>query len=128
MGRYASGTGTSDATAIVSGAVALLRSRFPDMSGPEVVRRLTATATDRGPPGWDEQYGYGVLNIVAALTAELPTPPATSAAASPPAPDDNDQDNDNPTLAIAVGVLAATGALAAGIWARARRRRRQPVA
>jgi type VII secretion-associated serine protease mycosin len=64
--------GTSAATAIVSGAAALVRARFPGLSAPEVIHRLTATATDIGAPGWDEQCGYGVLNIVKALTAEVP--------------------------------------------------------
>ncbi|MFB9235196.1 type VII secretion-associated serine protease mycosin [Plantactinospora siamensis] len=71
-GGYRKGTGTSDATAIVAGAAALVRSRFPDLSAAEVVHRLTATATDRGPPGRDDEYGYGELNLVAALTADVP--------------------------------------------------------
>jgi type VII secretion-associated serine protease mycosin len=71
-GLYRKGTGTSGATAIVAGAVALIRSRYPDLSAAEVVHRLTATATDKGPKGRDDQYGYGVLNLVAALTADVP--------------------------------------------------------
>ncbi|BCJ42921.1 type VII secretion-associated serine protease [Actinoplanes ianthinogenes] len=69
---YVNVDGTSPATAIVSGAAALVRARFPGISGREVVHRLTATATDIGAPGWDEQCGYGVLNIVKALTADVP--------------------------------------------------------
>jgi type VII secretion-associated serine protease mycosin len=91
-GLYQRGDGTSDAAAIVSGAVALVRSRFPNLSAAEVVRRLTATATDKGAPGRDDQYGYGVLNLVAALTADLPppseaAPSETAAAAAPRKPD-----------------------------------------
>ncbi|WP_117212786.1 S8 family serine peptidase [Allorhizocola rhizosphaerae] len=71
-GGYREGTGTSDAAAIVAGAVALVRARYPNLKAQEVIRRLTATATDRGAPGRDDEYGHGVLNIVAALTAELP--------------------------------------------------------
>ncbi|MBO0868984.1 MAG: S8 family serine peptidase, partial [Micromonosporaceae bacterium] len=52
-GGYSIGTGTSDATAIVAGAVALVRSRFPNMPATEVIHRLTATAIDKGPPGRD---------------------------------------------------------------------------
>ncbi|WP_173057891.1 type VII secretion-associated serine protease mycosin [Phytohabitans houttuyneae] len=86
-GLYRKGTGTSDAAAIVSGAVALVRSKYPELSAPEVVHRLTATATDKGPPGRDEQYGYGVLNLVAALTADVPPlGSATTATATPMAP------------------------------------------
>lgn len=124
QGRYQVGTGTSDATAIVSGAVALVRSRFPDLSATEVVNRLTATATDKGPPGWDEQYGYGVLNIVAALTADLEATTNPTTAAPTPQPE---ADN---TLPLALGVLAVlTAGVGVGvIWARTRRRRREPVA
>ncbi|WP_164842214.1 S8 family serine peptidase [Actinoplanes solisilvae] len=83
---YGTATGTSDSTAIVSGAAALVRSRFPDLSAKEVVHRLTATADDIGPPGRDDECGFGRLNIVKALTAEVPplegggAPPASNSA------------------------------------------------
>ena len=71
-GKYRKGTGTSDSTAIVAGAVALIKARYPHLSAEEVVHRLTATAVDKGPPGRDDQYGYGVIDLVAALTADVP--------------------------------------------------------
>lgn len=74
---YAIATGTSDATAIVSGVVALVRSRFPSMNANDVIRRLTATAIDAGPPGRDSQFGFGIVDPVAALAA-----PTVSADAS----------------------------------------------
>jgi type VII secretion-associated serine protease mycosin len=83
------GSGTSYATAIVAGAVALIRAKFPNLKAPEVIRRLTATATDKGTPGRDSTYGYGVLNIVGALTADLPqvtSAPATSEKPRPQEP------------------------------------------
>jgi subtilisin family serine protease len=43
-----------------------VRAKYPDLSAAEVVHRLTATADDKGPPGRDDEYGYGVLNIVKA--------------------------------------------------------------
>ncbi|MFC4043974.1 S8 family serine peptidase [Dactylosporangium siamense] len=82
FGKYVSGEGTSNSTAIVAGVVALVRAKFPDLSAVEVIRRLTATATDRGKPGRDDEYGYGIVNPVAALTAELPGP-APTVGASP---------------------------------------------
>ncbi|MFC4996469.1 S8 family serine peptidase [Dactylosporangium cerinum] len=80
FGKYSTGDGTSNSTAIVAGVVALVRAKFPDLSAVEVIRRLTATATDRGKPGRDDEYGYGIVNPVAALTAELPGPAVTSGA------------------------------------------------
>jgi type VII secretion-associated serine protease mycosin len=69
---YTEGSGTSTAAAVVAGAAALIRARFPDLPAEEVVHRLVSTATDAGPPGPDEQYGHGVLDVVAALTADVP--------------------------------------------------------
>ncbi|HWH01752.1 MAG TPA: type VII secretion-associated serine protease mycosin [Pilimelia sp.] len=85
--RYEAADGTSNATAIVAGAAALVRARFPRLSAAEVVHRLTATAVDRGARGRDEQYGFGVLDPVAALTAQVPPLPSASASPSPSAPD-----------------------------------------
>ncbi|WDZ88019.1 S8 family serine peptidase [Micromonospora cathayae] len=83
-GKYRKGTGTSDATAIVAGAVALIRARYPDLSVAEVTHRLTATAVDKGAPGRDDEYGYGVIDLVAALTADVPPLAAESPSASAP--------------------------------------------
>ena len=83
---YRKGTGTSDATAIIAGAAALVRAKYPDLSAAEVVHRLTATAVDKGPPGRDERYGYGVLDLVAALTADVPPMPSPTAASQPTGP------------------------------------------
>lgn len=80
-GRWAAGTGTSNSTALVAGAAALIRSRFPDLPATEVVHRLTATAVDKGFRGPDGEYGYGVVDIVAALTEDVPP---LSPSASPP--------------------------------------------
>lgn len=78
-GEYGGGSGTSNSTAITAGIVALIRARYPDLDGPGVVARLTATADDRGDPGRDPLYGFGVVNPLRALTAMLP-----SGAVSPP--------------------------------------------
>jgi len=86
----------------VSGAVALIRSRYPDLSAKEVVHRLTSTAVDKGAPGRDEEYGYGVLDIVAALTADVPplagdATPSTSTNPNPtPTTADNNDTNADP--------------------------------
>lgn len=101
-GQYRRASGTSSATAIVSGAVALIRSRYPDLSAKEVVHRLTSTAVDKGAPGRDEEYGYGVLDIVAALTADVPplagdATPSTSTNPNPnPTTADNNDTNTDP--------------------------------
>lgn len=127
--RYGVSKGTSDATALVSGVVALMRARYPDMSAAEVVDRLTGTATDRGPKGRDDEYGYGQLDAVGALTAPRARPsdsPAvedsTKAADVPitttPA---SESSGIPPLLIVAVGALLLIVALAAFMIVRARR-------
>jgi hypothetical protein len=61
------------------------------MSAAEVIHRLIVTADDKGPPGRDDEYGYGVINIVKALTADIPplTPSASATIAAPPADEGN---------------------------------------
>jgi subtilisin family serine protease len=133
VGGYRIGTGTSDSTAIVAGAAALVRSKYPKLSANEVVHRLTATATDKGAPGRDPQYGYGVLNLVAALTAdvkpETPSAAPTTTQAQQPTAGPADTATATPLklspaffICIAtVGVLVLGGA-GLIVWLVARRR------
>jgi type VII secretion-associated serine protease mycosin len=79
---YSASNGTSDATAIIAGAAALVRSKYPNLPAAEVIHRLTATADDKGPPGRDNDYGYGVVNLVKALTADVP--PLQTSTQNPP--------------------------------------------
>ena len=69
VGGYATLSGTSMAAPMVSGAVALLRMTAPSLSPADVAAVLTATARDVGPPGRDPEYGYGVLDVGAAILA-----------------------------------------------------------
>lgn len=66
--------GTSFATAIVSGVVALVRAKYPELSAYQIRNRLIHTAR---PParGVDNQVGYGVVDPVAALTWDVPDGP-----------------------------------------------------
>jgi thermitase len=66
-GAYAGSTGTSPATALTSGAFALLLAANPTMTGPEAVDRMTANAVDLGTAGWDPYFGYGRVDAYAAL-------------------------------------------------------------
>ncbi|MGA8112393.1 MAG: type VII secretion-associated serine protease mycosin [Actinocatenispora sp.] len=70
---YTEGNGTSNSTAIVSGVVALIRSKYPDLDAANVINRLIRTAHDWGPPGRDPQYGFGEVSPVNALTESVPT-------------------------------------------------------
>jgi serine protease AprX len=58
---YTVKSGTSMATPIVSGAIALLLSKYPNMTNKDVKLRLRESAVDLGYP-WSKQ-GWGLLNI-----------------------------------------------------------------
>lgn len=64
---YQMSTGTSIATAHVSGVVALMLERDPTLKPADVRRILEATATDLGPKGKDTQFGWGLVNPQKAL-------------------------------------------------------------
>ncbi|WP_422742830.1 type VII secretion-associated serine protease mycosin [Mycobacterium sp. WMMD1722] len=114
-------SGTSYAAAYVSGVAALVRSRYPQLSADQVVRRLTATAHG-GARSPSSVVGAGSVDPVAALTwqlpAESPTGPAPAApvAAPPVAPP---ADHTPRTIAlIGTGVLICAAVSAALIGRR----------
>jgi thermitase len=93
---YASEQGTSMASPFVAGVAALRFGEYPE-SSPADVRRVLAASSDKvagvtygsDPYGtcaactWQENYGYGRVNVAGALAAPPPPPPP---APSPPAP------------------------------------------
>ena len=107
---YATNSGTSDATAIVAGAAALVRSTYPNLSATEVVHRLTATAIDKGTPGRDSVYGYGIVNLVGALTADVPALDAPSSEPARPAVTP-ERKPVSPWLFIGIGLVLAVVAI-----------------
>lgn len=70
-GRVVSWAGTSGATPIVAGIVALVRAAHPDLDAANVVNRVVATARDAGPPGADYSYGFGYVDAAAAVSAPV---------------------------------------------------------
>lgn len=67
QGRFLPATGTSMAAAHVSAAVALLLAARPELRPAEVEALLTSTARDLGPPGRDDAFGAGLLDVGALL-------------------------------------------------------------
>ena len=69
-------TGTSIAVPHAAGAMALLLSAFPDTRIDELEAALKSSATDLGPVGADNSYGYGLLNVRSAYALlNYNTPP-----------------------------------------------------
>ncbi|WP_433129526.1 S8 family serine peptidase [Micromonospora sp. CA-240977] len=122
--------GTSSAAAIVSGVVALIRARYPDLDANGVINRLIRTADDRGAPGRDPQLGFGVIDPVAALTAEVP-PVTANPLGVPQDPWKSKSTGSNmryDRLAIVVGVLVAVlVGIVLLVVLLTRSRRRRPV-
>ncbi len=68
---YQMSTGTSIATAHVTGVVALMLEKDPSLTPAEVRRILETTAQDLGPKGKDPQFGWGLVDPRRALHAVL---------------------------------------------------------
>lgn len=117
--------GTSFAAPFVSGVVALVRSRYPELTAGQVMELIKRTAhtPDVGP---NPATGYGVVDPVAALTHQLapansgPRPDAGTPISGPPQPDPGNVR----ARTIVFGVTALSVALMAGAVALAAARRR----
>jgi type VII secretion-associated serine protease mycosin len=117
-GHYSTGygiiKGTSPAAAIVAGAAALIRAEFPALSARQVVERLTSTAVDEGMTGRDDAYGYGELDLMAALTANVDTSPPVSGVDLSEAPVAQAESDDGgagipPLLFVGLGIVVLAG-------------------
>lgn len=65
-------SGTSMAAPQVAGAAALVRERWQHLDAKEVINVLINTADDSDFGGdYDSDYGYGILDVHAALTADI---------------------------------------------------------
>src|SRR4051794_6273222 len=70
-GRFFRGSGTSQATAVVSGAAALLLSQRPDLTPDQVKALLMGTAKSL-PNATKAQQGAGLIDLAAAMKAPTP--------------------------------------------------------
>ncbi|MEH0819146.1 MULTISPECIES: S8 family serine peptidase [unclassified Micromonospora] len=118
---YGVSSGTSESAAIVSGVAALVRAKYPDLDAANVVNRLIRTAQDRGAAGRDDEYGFGALDPMAALTRSVPNVSSNPLLTGAPAAGDGQAQaqplpqrskDDGPTVAF--GVKNGTGALIQG--------------
>ncbi|WP_158587876.1 S8 family serine peptidase [Actinomadura logoneensis] len=73
--------GTSLSADLTSAAIALIRAKHPTMPARTLVQRLFATARPIGRPGWNNQTGFGLLDLPAAI--DLANHPVPSTAPNP---------------------------------------------
>ncbi|GHD83924.1 type VII secretion-associated serine protease mycosin [Salinibacterium amurskyense] len=71
-GSHVLWNGTSGATPIVAGIVALVRAAHPELDAANVINRIVATAHDTGAPGADAIYGFGLIDAEDAVNANVP--------------------------------------------------------
>jgi type VII secretion-associated serine protease mycosin len=108
--------GTSYAAAFVSATAALVRSRYPAMTAPDVARRLFATATP-APGGTGGEYGYGIANPYLAVTAQMSSGKPAALPGLSPSPVDpaaaarQQAWHDSTTLTMALAAVAVLVAL-----------------
>jgi hypothetical protein len=69
---YVTWSGTSGATPIVSGIVALVRAAYPELDAANVINRILVTARAQTELTPDPLYGFGLVDAYAALTADVP--------------------------------------------------------
>jgi len=81
-GRYVALTGTSMAAPQVTGLIALLFSKDPTISVQQIRSILETTSVDLGASGKDPKFGYGRIDVRAALDAvsntQSPSPTTTT--------------------------------------------------
>ncbi|MFC9919395.1 S8 family serine peptidase [Agromyces binzhouensis] len=70
-GSHVVWSGTSAAAPLVSGLVALVRSAYPELDAANVINRIIRTSDPKGEEVPGPLYGYGIIDPVAALTAEV---------------------------------------------------------
>ena len=76
-GDYVNVAGTSYASPVTAGVIALMIAANPDLSANEVQAVLESTAVDLGTPGHDNSFGFGRVDAAEAVAAvaTMPAPP-----------------------------------------------------
>jgi type VII secretion-associated serine protease mycosin len=70
-GEYKIWSGSSGAAPIVSGLVALVRAKYPELDANNVINRIIETATQVGTENYSAEYGYGLIDPEKALSAKV---------------------------------------------------------
>ncbi|MET8204297.1 S8 family serine peptidase [Micromonospora taraxaci] len=115
---YAVASGTSQATAIMAGVVALVRSRYPNLDAANVINRLIRTARDAGVPGRDPEFGFGTVDALAALQRPVPAVdgnPLLTVGAQPGGATAAPKGEQTERPAVAIKVKNKTGIMVAGV-------------
>lgn len=74
-GEYNFDCWTSYSAAAVTGVAALAWTKYPKLTVAQLRQHLQTSVIDRGPQGWDQNFGYGRINAAAAVGYQPPPPP-----------------------------------------------------
>ena len=66
-GHYWYVSGTSPACALTAGVAALIKSKYPRMTAPQVRRAIIWSASNQPPGGYDDEIGFGTVDADSAL-------------------------------------------------------------
>jgi type VII secretion-associated serine protease mycosin len=82
-GQYWLVSGTSPACALTAGVAALIKSRYPKLSDPQVISAITSSTSSASRPagGYNDEVGFGIVDAAAAVTTA-----GRIAASGPPRP------------------------------------------
>lgn len=87
-GGYVYKSGTSMAAPHVAGLAGLLFSQHQERTSEEVFGIITQSASDLGEGSWDDFYGYGRIDALAAVTFDTEAAPGTTKVPPPQANED----------------------------------------
>lgn len=69
---YFTTNGTSFASPLTAGAIALYRGKYPSKTRTQVMDALYSSCSDIGSSGWDNKFGYGRVNVASFLDDGIP--------------------------------------------------------
>ncbi|WP_320068839.1 S8 family serine peptidase [Micromonospora sp. RTGN7] len=113
--------GTSYAVAFAAAEAALVRSAYPGLDAAQITHRVKVTADKMSDAVPDNRYGHGMINLVAALTRELPEEQQAVAPA-----DRRTSDSTSGARTMALIIIGVIGLGAAGLLALRVRRLMRP--
>jgi len=100
--------GTSMATPHVAAVAALVRSAHPTWTSTQIRAAIENTVTDLGAAGWDNYYGWGLVNAYAAVNYGGTAPTATPVPATPTPTVAPPTATPTPSTGCTVTILSAT--------------------
>ncbi len=108
---YTSMSGTSMATPFVAGVTALVRAADPGLASAEVTKIIDQATTDLGTAGFDNYYGYGLVDANRAVDLALKGETGNPSPAPAPAPAPNPAPTPAPSTNLALNKTAVASSV-----------------